>query len=118
MSLRLLLGSERDTIHSAQLHDPVEGVSIWSIDITFEDPTGVYPSPRSSSPTAFTLLSGSSNQFIGVGPGSTTRVTEIAGYRFNFNSPSSEGATATLVGEPGLASPPRERRGAIWREPL
>jgi len=40
---------------------------------------------------------GSSNQFIGVGPGSTTGSTAIAGYRFNFNAPSSAGASVTLV---------------------
>jgi hypothetical protein len=65
--------------------------------LTFEDPSGVYPSPRSSAPTAFTILTGSSNQFFGVGPGSTTGVTEIAGYRFNFNAPSSAGASAAPV---------------------
>jgi hypothetical protein len=69
------------------------GGSSWSIDITFEDPTGTYPSPRSSAPTAFTILTGSSNQFLGLG----SSITPIAGYRFNFNVPSSAGATATLV---------------------
>jgi hypothetical protein len=35
--------------------------------VTYEEPTGSYPSPVSSTPTAFTLLAGSSNQFITVG---------------------------------------------------
>ena len=73
------------------------GGSSWSIDVTFEDPSGVYPSPRSSAPTAFTVLTGSSNQFMGTGPGSTSGLSVIAGYRFNFNAPSSVGASATLV---------------------
>jgi hypothetical protein len=53
--------------------------------------------PGEGAPTPFTILTGSSNQFIGVGPGSTTGLTAIAGYRFNFNVPSSAGASATLV---------------------
>ena len=69
------------------------GGSSWSIDITYEDPSGTYPSPRSSAPTAFTILTGSSNQFLGLG----SSITPIAGYRFNFNAPSSAGASATLV---------------------
>lgn len=73
------------------------GGSSWSIDVTFEDPSGTYPSPRSSAPTPFTVLTGSSNQFMGVGPGSTSGLAVIAGYRFNFNAPSSVGATATLI---------------------
>lgn len=73
------------------------GGSSWSIDVTFEDPSGVYPSPRSSSPTAFTILTGSSNQFISLNSGSSIAPLPIAGYRFNFNVPSSAGATATMV---------------------
>jgi hypothetical protein len=69
------------------------GGSSWSVDITFEDPSGVNPSPRSSAPTAFTVLTGSSNQFVTLG----TSAVPITGYRFNFNVPSSAGATATLV---------------------
>lgn len=73
------------------------GGSSWSIDITFGDPTAVYPSPRSTAPTPFTLLAGSSNQFVGIGPGSTTGITVIAGYRFNLNAPSSAGAPVSLA---------------------
>jgi hypothetical protein len=43
------------------------GGSSWSIAVTFEDPSGVYPSPISSAPTGFTILAGSSNQFVTVG---------------------------------------------------
>ena len=39
----------------------------WAIEVTYEDPTGVFPAPRSSTPTGFTLLAGSSNQFVTVG---------------------------------------------------
>jgi hypothetical protein len=38
------------------------GGSPWAIAVTFEDPSGVYPSPISSAPTGFTILAGSSNQ--------------------------------------------------------
>jgi hypothetical protein len=56
------------------------------------------PAARSTAPTAFTLLTGSSNQFVSIGRGSTAGHTAIAGYRFfNLNAPSSAGASATLV---------------------
>ena len=71
------------------------GGSSWSIDVCYEDPTGVYPSPISSAPTLFTILTGSSNQAITLGTNSS--IGPIAGYRFNFNVPSSAGASATLV---------------------
>jgi hypothetical protein len=38
-----------------------------AIAVTYEDPTGSYPSPVSSSPTAFRLLAGSSNQVATIG---------------------------------------------------
>ena len=69
------------------------GGSSWSIDVCYEDPSNTFPSPRSSTPTPFTILTGSSNQVITVG----ASLAPIAGYRFNFNSPSSAGASATLV---------------------
>jgi hypothetical protein len=59
--------------------------------VCFEDPSATYPSPRSSAPTNFTILTGSSIQFLGLG----SSITPIAGYRFNFNAPSS--ASATLI---------------------
>jgi hypothetical protein len=43
---------------------------------------GTYPTPVSSSPTAFTLLAGSSNQVITVG----ASMLPIAGYRFWLNA--------------------------------
>ena len=69
------------------------GGSSWAISVTDEDPSGVYPSPVSSTPTAFTLLAGSSNQFITVG----TSMLPIAGFQFALNAPSSVGANVTLV---------------------
>jgi hypothetical protein len=73
------------------------GGSSWFIDVAFEDPTNTYPSLNSSLPTAFTILTGSSNQFIGIGPGSTTGITEIAAYRITLNAPSSAGAKIMLA---------------------
>jgi hypothetical protein len=72
------------------------GGSSWFIDVAFEDPTNTYPSPNSSLPTAFTILTGSSNQFISVGVGSTI-VSEIAAYRITLNAPSSAGAKIMLA---------------------
>jgi hypothetical protein len=59
----------------------------------FEDPTNVYPSPISSAPTAFTLLTGSSNQFVSVG----ASMLPVAGYQFSLNAPSSAGAKVNFV---------------------
>jgi hypothetical protein len=43
------------------------GGSSWAIAVTYENPTGSYPSPVSSTLTAFTLLAGSSNQVATIG---------------------------------------------------
>jgi hypothetical protein len=69
------------------------GGSSWAISVTYEDPSGVFPSPRSSTPTGFTLLTGSSNQFVSVG----SSMLPIAGYQFSLNAPSSAGASVTFV---------------------
>jgi hypothetical protein len=69
------------------------GGSSWTIDVCYEDPSGTYPSPVSSAPTAFTILTGSSNQFINLG----SSIGPIAGYRISLNAPSSTGAKVTLV---------------------
>jgi hypothetical protein len=66
------------------------GGSSWTVDVAFEDPTGTYPNPNSTSPTAFVLLTGSSNQFIGLSS------VSIAAYRLTLNTPSSAGAKVTL----------------------
>jgi hypothetical protein len=42
-------------------------------------------------------MTGKANQSVGIGPGSTSGFTVVAGYRLNFNVPSSAGASATLV---------------------
>jgi hypothetical protein len=44
----------------------------------------VYPSPNSSLPTAFTVLTGSSNQFVTLG----ASAVPIAAYRLTLNAPS------------------------------
>ena len=54
--------------------------SSWFISASFEDPTNVYPSPNSL-PTAFTLLTGSSNPFATLG---TSRVPTAA-YQLTLN---------------------------------
>src|SRR5271154_2599909 len=43
------------------------GGSSWAISVCYEDCSGTYPSPNSSAPTAFNLLTGSSNQVVTVG---------------------------------------------------
>lgn len=73
------------------------GGSSWFVDVAFEDPQNVYPSPNSSLPTPFTILTGSSNQFTSLSPGSSTLPTPIAAYRLTLNSQSSAGARVTLV---------------------
>jgi hypothetical protein len=68
------------------------GGSSWAINVTYEDPTGVFPSPRSSTPPRH-AAGRSSNQFITVG----TSMLPIAGYQFSLNAPSSAGASVTFV---------------------
>lgn len=89
------------------------GGSSWAIAVTFEDPTGVYPSPNSSTPTGFMLLTGSSNQFIT--PGAS--VLPIAGHQISLNAPSSAGAEVLALqsgigqwqrGDVRFASPRRD----------
>ena len=69
------------------------GGSSWFISGTLEDPTGVYPNPNSSVPTAFTIFTGSSNIFISLGSSSVP----LAGYQFTLNTQSSAAAKVTLV---------------------
>jgi hypothetical protein len=69
------------------------GGSSWFISGTLEDPTGVYPNPNSSTPTAFTIATGSSNTYVTLG----TSATPISAYQFTLNTQSSAGAKVTLV---------------------
>lgn len=77
------------------------GGSSWSISGTLEDPQGVYPSPNSTAPTAFTIATGSTgaaNVWVTLGSSATFPVgPPIAAYQFNLNSQSSAGAKVTLV---------------------
>jgi hypothetical protein len=50
-----------------------------------------FPSPNSSLPTAFSILTGSSNQVTGL------TSLAVAAYRLTLNSPSSAGAKVTLA---------------------
>jgi hypothetical protein len=71
------------------------GGSNWQIDVALEDPTNVYPSPNSSSPTAFALITASSttaaNQIAGL-----TSIA-IAAWRLTVNTLSSVGARINLA---------------------
>jgi hypothetical protein len=69
------------------------GGSSWFISGTLEDPTAVYPNPNSSTPTAFTIATGSSNIYLSLG----TSAVPIAAYQFTLNSISSAAARVTLV---------------------
>jgi hypothetical protein len=70
------------------------GGSSSPIAVTYEGPSGVvYPSPISSAPTSFTLLAGSSNQFVTVG----SSMLPVAGFRFTLNVPSSAGARVNFI---------------------
>jgi hypothetical protein len=59
-------------------------------------PSGVDPSPNSPTPTGFTLLTSSSNQFVTVEPS----MLPIAGYQFSLNAPLSPGARVNFVALP------------------
>jgi hypothetical protein len=75
------------------------GGSSWNINVCFEDPTGVYPSPNSSAPTAFALVTGgSSNQFATVG----ASMAPIAGYQFALTSASTGGKITFVVNQAGI----------------
>ncbi|RXH15229.1 hypothetical protein [Bradyrhizobium guangzhouense] len=74
------------------------GGSSYFISATLEDPSRVYPSPVSSTPTAFTLFTGSSNALFGLGSSATTPIlSPIAGFQFTLNTQSSAGAPVTLI---------------------
>src|SRR5882672_3216393 len=75
--------------------------SSWALAVTLEDPTGVYPSPNSSAPTAFTIISSvSSNALFELGSSVTLPIgNPIAAYQFTLNALSRLGGAtkATLV---------------------
>ena len=69
------------------------GGSSGTIDVTMEDPTNVYPSPNSSTPTAFAFATwGASATFL-----SGFSSFSIAAYRLTINTLSSVGAKVTLA---------------------
>jgi hypothetical protein len=71
------------------------GGSNWQIDVAMEDPTNVYPSPNSSLPTAFPLITASSTTAANQISGLTSFA--IAAYRLTVNALSSVGAKVTLA---------------------
>lgn len=67
--------------------------STYNIDLCYEDPTGVYPSPNSSAPTAFNLVSsGSASQVI-----VPSSFKPFAGYRYTMNTLSSAGGKVVFI---------------------
>jgi hypothetical protein len=75
------------------------GGSSWNIKVCFEDPTGTFPSPNSSSPTAFPLVTGgSSNQFVTIG----SSMAPIAGFQFALTSASTGGKIFFCVNQSGI----------------
>ena len=74
------------------------GGSSYFISATLEDPSGTYPSPNSSAPTAFTIFTGSSNAMFTLGSTVTFPVgAPIAGYQFTLNAQSSVGAKVNFI---------------------
>jgi len=71
------------------------GGSSFSIQVALEDPTRQYPNPTSSTPTAFTILQGSTGPAAYITGFSSVA---IAAYRLFLNTQSSAGAPVTLVG--------------------
>lgn len=69
------------------------GASSGTIDVCLEDPTGVYPSPVSSAPTAFVFATWGAAATALTGFSSFS----IAAYRLTVNSLSSVGAKVTLA---------------------
>lgn len=80
------------------------GGSSYFISATLEDPTATYPNVNfpgvlaSTTPTAFTLFTGSSNAMFSVGSSVTFPIGHpIAAYQFTVNTQSSAGAKVTLI---------------------
>jgi hypothetical protein len=73
------------------------GSSSWNINVCYEDPTGTYPSPNSSAPTAF-LLTGATSQPIAV----PSSLTPIAGYQFQLTAASTGGKIVFAVNQSGI----------------
>jgi hypothetical protein len=75
------------------------GGSSWNINVCFEDPSYVYPSPNSSAPTAFALVTGgSSNQFVTVG----SSMAPITGVQFQLTSASTGGKITFVINQAGI----------------
>lgn len=75
------------------------GGSSWNINLGYEDPTGVYPSPNSSSPTAFALVTGGSANAVIAVPSS---MTPIAAYQFQVTNTTTGGKIVFCVNQAGI----------------
>jgi hypothetical protein len=72
--------------------------SSYTLSVTLEDPTGVYPSPNSSAPTAFQIFAGSSNAIFSLGSSITAPLTEpIAAYQVALNALSTLGGATKIT---------------------
>jgi hypothetical protein len=72
--------------------------SSYIISATLEDPTGTYPSPNSSAPTAFTMFTGSSNAIFTLGSSVTFPIGKpIAGYQVTLNALSTLGGATKIT---------------------
>jgi hypothetical protein len=65
----------------------------YNIDLCYEDPTGVYPSPNSSAPTAFNLVSSGATSQVVV----PSSFKPFAGYRYSLNVVSSVGGKVVFI---------------------
>ena len=74
------------------------GGSSWTINVCYEDPSGTYPSPNSSAPTAFVLVNGSANAVVAV----PSSMTPIAGYQFQLTSASTGGRIVFAINQAGI----------------
>lgn len=73
------------------------GGSSWTIDVTLEDPTRVFPNPNSSTPTAFVFATGGSSVAAAANQLTGFSSFSIAAYRLTLNVQSSAGAVVTLA---------------------
>jgi hypothetical protein len=73
--------------------------SSYTISVTLEDPTNVYPSPNSSLPTAFTIFGpNSSNAFFTLGSSITAPINgPIAAWQVTLNAASTLGGVTKIT---------------------
>ena len=75
------------------------GTGQWNINVAYEDPGGTYPSPNSSSPTPFPLVTGGSANAVIAVPSS---MKPIAAYQLVLTTASTGGKTFLVVNQTGI----------------